>query len=1185
MVRILVCILSLSVAFFGSLKAQEDFLPPSPNAAALGKYGNVPVGLNTGTIQLSVPMYEYSGGNLKVPISLNYSSNGIKVDELPSDVGLGWVLSAGGVITRMARDKPDGDLANRWQMPDASYGSDDMLVFLRQVEQLEGDAQPDIFVFNFLGNYGKFYIDNNGEAVMIDPSPFKIELLNSFADPYDPNDASPEIRITDSKGVIYTFGAYNAGEVGLYRSTKTNGGVPTPPYDVENAWYIDRIVHPTGDEIIFEYTKSAYSYNSSISQSFSKLVYENVQAGPACYNGTGDDVDPVFTTAQMTTSVLHRIYSPQSHFSVNFDYSAGVLTPKLDNITVLDDDDGSLVKKFDLAYMPYASTLFQNKDITHQAEDLSRLFLTSVSETGSKGETKPPYAFNYYSPDQLPARFSYAQDYWGYFNGKDNSSLVPNDLGDIYIGKTLDFYDAIPYLPPTIKGVYQNIGGDKSSSGEHAKRGMLHKVTYPTGGYNEFFYEPHSYYDTKTTLATYTTDAHLNLVSDNVDGSNGFGGMLDSYEMAGIYSDQEVEIHKSIDFNIRGEDCDEDAEPEEKISAIFKVYNKTTDQLVKFYKEAANPPHYRSLIGDQYIFRLNTQDGRVFFEIKAGHTYMATLKIIRPCTEADITFQYRKGATKVEKANIEVGGVRVSKIIADDGSGNQQVKKLYYGTPACPDCSTGVIELPKADIWVSNIRKETSSEISTCTYAALSSNTFKPLYSLQGNHITYKTVIEALGENGEYGRTIHYFNTISDNENDPQVFSGDPLAGTPTTNTFGQGEELRTVYQKWVGDRFVNVRTIDNNYISDSRLDQEIKGFSSRKYNFYSTTIGTDGFGNSLEVENDDPLYYDFAVFKARSQWRYLESTVDSLFDDKGENPVIKTTYFRYDNPEHLQTTYVKTYNSKDEDGGQDIEETFIRYPDDYILASLNPLKDKHIVSVPIKKEKVINGNLIEGQVTAYNDKGLPQVVYNYETDQLQSPAPLDPSVINMNGYKEETSIEYNTNNRVEQLNQRDGVPTAYIWGYNGTKPIAQVKNATASRIYYTGFEEDGIIDPSAKTGDRYFNSGSFSIPTEDFDPVNTSNLQMSYWYWDGAIWQFSGVINYNRNIASPGSRLDELRVFPEGSMMTTYNYDLEKGLTTQTDANNISMYYEYDDLGRLVKIMDEDKQVLKEFEYKYANQ
>src|SRR5690606_8850101 len=81
----------------------ENIIPPSPTAGALGKYGSVPVGLSTGIPNISVPLYSYaqSGqGNLGLDISLNYHAGGIRVDEVSSNVGIGWSLSAGGVITR-----------------------------------------------------------------------------------------------------------------------------------------------------------------------------------------------------------------------------------------------------------------------------------------------------------------------------------------------------------------------------------------------------------------------------------------------------------------------------------------------------------------------------------------------------------------------------------------------------------------------------------------------------------------------------------------------------------------------------------------------------------------------------------------------------------------------------------------------------------------------------------------------------------------------------------------------------------------------------------------------------------------------------------------------------------------------------------------------------------------------------
>ena len=67
-----------------------DYLPPSPTAAELGKYGLSRINLSTGAMVTSVPIYTLKTANLSVPITLNYSSNGVKVDQIASNVGMNW---------------------------------------------------------------------------------------------------------------------------------------------------------------------------------------------------------------------------------------------------------------------------------------------------------------------------------------------------------------------------------------------------------------------------------------------------------------------------------------------------------------------------------------------------------------------------------------------------------------------------------------------------------------------------------------------------------------------------------------------------------------------------------------------------------------------------------------------------------------------------------------------------------------------------------------------------------------------------------------------------------------------------------------------------------------------------------------------------------------------------------------
>ena len=48
-------------------------IPPSPNAASLGQFGNIPVNMSAGLPNISIPLYEANQGGLILPISLFYN--------------------------------------------------------------------------------------------------------------------------------------------------------------------------------------------------------------------------------------------------------------------------------------------------------------------------------------------------------------------------------------------------------------------------------------------------------------------------------------------------------------------------------------------------------------------------------------------------------------------------------------------------------------------------------------------------------------------------------------------------------------------------------------------------------------------------------------------------------------------------------------------------------------------------------------------------------------------------------------------------------------------------------------------------------------------------------------------------------------------------------------------------------
>jgi hypothetical protein len=95
--------------------APPPVIPPSPDAASLGKYGSTPVGLHTGIPNISIPIYTIKTSRLEVPISISYHAGGVKVSDIASWIGLGWSLEAGGVVSRSVVGRSDD--AGFWIYP------------------------------------------------------------------------------------------------------------------------------------------------------------------------------------------------------------------------------------------------------------------------------------------------------------------------------------------------------------------------------------------------------------------------------------------------------------------------------------------------------------------------------------------------------------------------------------------------------------------------------------------------------------------------------------------------------------------------------------------------------------------------------------------------------------------------------------------------------------------------------------------------------------------------------------------------------------------------------------------------------------------------------------------------------------------------------------------------------------
>ena len=161
--------------------------------------------------------------------------------------------------------------------------------------------------------------------------------------------------------------------------------------------------------------------------------------------------------------------------------------------------------------------------------------------------------------------------------------------------------------------------------------------------------------------------------------------------------------------------------------------------------------------------------------------------------------------------------------------------------------------------------------------------------------------------------------------------------------------------------------------------------------------------------------------------------------------------------------------------------------------------------------------------------------------------------------------------------NDFQGISLGITASYIGRKLV--------DRIFHTSFEETGVVNSSARTGRRVWN-GQFTVDL----PASNGHYILTYWKKQGSNpWTFhqqniSVVSGTSQPVAigETGSLLDEVRVFPKDAQMTTYTYDPLVGVTSVTDANNMTSYFYYDPAGRLETIKDSNGSILKAFSYNY---
>jgi YD repeat-containing protein len=1113
-------------------------IPPSPEVTQLSKVGNVSTGLHTGSASVTIPLYSFNVNKLEVNIGLNYSSNGIKLDEIPGRAGLGWNLLAGGVVNRTIHDEPDGDVAFLPPPSDLTVKNQALYSWINGSTSY--DTEWDEYSYSFNGISGKFFLDNNGNGYCIPHNNYKVKV-NGFST------GSKNVEITSPEGIRYEFGASIKEKTRNINIGGGNGSVSKSAF-YETAWFLERIVTPEGGIVNFNY--QALEIKTTQGRWQTVIVAPTYTATECTSINCQGSEQSGLNAIEYSTYAIKNINTD----GINIDFIYGNRPDASGDMMLtylMVKESGSVipVKRYAFKYhVPdYQDGLVNKRFFLEKlsSDNIGTSNGTDISQ--GKWET---HQFSYYDMDNMPNRLTYGQDWWGYNNGKTNSVFAP---------KSLIWSNGADRTPGTITEM---------------QKGLLQKVTYPTSGTDEFIYEPH-------TISTYTTTPIWDNRNLNANGT-GINGEVTSRSTDFIITGDQYTNLTYRCFNHPAIPYDGNTQPDKIF--VLKVKKSATNEVVlerRLYNYGSGEESLYLLNNTSYYLELTVKG-----EVNAG--------------TAAISFN---PTTNTSCVNQIIGGVRVKQINSFDPIAQKTSSKYFkYAAVNTQNRSSGVGILKtenETDYKTGQVctMGQMTGYTVTCNNTMISSNSISPYFSFNGSPVAYTNVIESDDANFLNGCTEHIFHTYVSSTALLVLLGSSPLGAPTNISSDLNGMENKTRFYKKSTEGLVLLKEIVNNY-----------GYGGITNNKSSTIVRKRYDYQPQASDYSDAMFsgYDVVQYFFNSSWVRLESTVTTEYDQDGGNPLSNTVSYIYGEPTHLQPTKIVTTTSNS------LSKSVVnKYPKDFV--SSDPTS-------PNAYDLMVTKNIIIPVVQQINylETATPTVLSQNKTEYdifnggLIAPRFVKSSIRDNSLENRIAFNSYNTKGKVLEQQKVNDVLHSYIWGYQPERSIAEVINGAANEIAYTSFEagegkgnwsfNNAIPSSSAITGGLSFNlstSGTISKPVS-----SSGSYIISYWTMNTSPLSITGTVSVNEGEQANGWRyfehkltgvstvsingsglIDELRLYPVGGFMTSYTYKPLTGIISAADANSRITSYDYDGMGRLTLVRDQNKNILKKYCYNLFGQ